>query len=84
MNDTNTLFQLAVQLLQQLISIPSFSKEEDRTADLIEQFLKTHGITPNRKLNNLWAYNEHFDAAKPTILLNSHHYCQGHKACHLR
>lgn len=73
MNDINTLYQQAVQLLQQLISIPSFSKEEDRTADLIENFLKTHGITPNRKLNNLWAWNKHFDAAKPTILLNSHH-----------
>jgi acetylornithine deacetylase len=73
MTDINALYQQAVQLLQQLISIPSFSKEEDRTADLIENFLKTHGITPNRKMNNLWAWNKHFDAAKPTILLNSHH-----------
>ncbi|MDB4924621.1 M20 family metallo-hydrolase [Mucilaginibacter sp.] len=73
MTDTNTLYQQAVQLLQQLISIPSFSKEEDRTADLIENFLKTNGITPHRKINNLWAWNKHFDADKPTILLNSHH-----------
>jgi acetylornithine deacetylase len=73
MIDTTALYQQAVQLLQQLISIPSFSKEEDRTADLIENFLKTHGITPHRKMNNLWAWNKHFDATKPTILLNSHH-----------
>ena len=73
MTDTNTLYQQAVQLLQQLISIPSFSKEEDRTADLIENFLKTHDIVPHRKMNNLWAWNKHFDANKPTILLNSHH-----------
>ncbi|MDB5157937.1 MAG: acetylornithine deacetylase [Mucilaginibacter sp.] len=73
MTDTNTLYQQAVQLLQQLISIPSFSKEEDRTADLIENFLKTHDIVPHRKMNNLWAWNKHFDAGKPTILLNSHH-----------
>jgi len=73
MTDTNSLFQQAVQLLKQLIAIPSFSKEEDKTADLIEQFLQKHGITVNRKMNNLWAYNKHFDAAKPTILLNSHH-----------
>jgi acetylornithine deacetylase len=73
MTDTTALYQQAVQLLQQLISIPSFSKEEDRTADLIENFLKTHGITPHRKMNNLWAWNKHFDATKPTILLNSHH-----------
>src|SRR6201989_3312695 len=73
MTDINLLYQQAVQLLQQLIATPSFSREEDRTADLIEQFLRTHGIHPERKLNNLWARNKHFDAAKPTILLNSHH-----------
>ncbi|MCD8740319.1 M20 family metallo-hydrolase [Mucilaginibacter roseus] len=73
MTDKQHLFQQAVQLLQQLIATPSFSKEEDRTADIIEQFLKQHGIEVSRKLNNLWAWNKHFDAAKPTILLNSHH-----------
>lgn len=73
MTDINALYQQALQLLQQLVSIPSFSREENRTADLIEQFLHTHNIILNRKVNNLWAYNKHFDAAKPTILLNSHH-----------
>src|SRR5580704_6153680 len=73
MTDTTTLFEQAVQLLQQLISIPSFSREEDKTADAIEQFMKQHGIVMHRKLNNLWAWNKHFDADKPTILLNSHH-----------
>ena len=73
MTDINLLYQQAVQLLQQLIATPSFSREENRTADLIEQFLHTHSIRPERKLNNLWARNKHFDAAKPTILLNSHH-----------
>jgi acetylornithine deacetylase len=70
---TDTLFQQAVQLLQQLISIPSFSKEEKRTADLIELFLQENGVETNRKANNIWAFNKHFDASKPTILLNSHH-----------
>ena len=73
MTDINSLFTQAVTLLKQLIAIPSFSKEEDKTADLIEQFLKERGITPHRKMNNLWVWNKHFDAAKPTILLNSHH-----------
>src|SRR5580698_9459515 len=73
MTDTNNLFQQAVTLLQQLISIPSFSKEEDRTADLINEFLQKHGVETHRKLNNIWAWNKHFDPAKPTILLNSHH-----------
>jgi acetylornithine deacetylase len=62
-----------INLLQQLITIPSISKEEDKTADVIEAFLKGKGIEVNRHLNNVWARNKFFDAAKPTILLNSHH-----------
>jgi len=73
MIDIKTLSEQAVNLLQQLISIPSFSKEEDRTADLLENFLKGKGVATHRKLNNIWAWNKHFDPAKPTILLNSHH-----------
>jgi acetylornithine deacetylase len=60
-------------LLKQLISIQSFSKEEDKTADAIEQFLQQRNIKTFRKLNNIWAYNKHFDPSKPTVLLNSHH-----------
>lgn len=63
----------SLELLKQLIAIQSFSKEEDKTADLIEQFLQQRNIQTYRKLNNIWAYNKHFDAAKPTLLLNSHH-----------
>lgn len=73
MTDTNILYQQAISLLQQLIAIPSFSKEENLTADVIERFLQDKGVKTHRKLNNIWAYNRHFDAAKPTILLNSHH-----------
>ncbi|QHS56202.1 M20 family metallo-hydrolase [Mucilaginibacter sp. 14171R-50] len=73
MADITTLSQVALQLLQQLISIPSFSKEEDRTADLIDQVLQQHGVETHRKKNNIWAYNKYYNAAKPTILLNSHH-----------
>ena len=62
-----------LELLRQLIAIRSFSKEEHETADRIEQFLQQRNIKTNRKLNNVWAYNKHFDAAKPTLLLNSHH-----------
>lgn len=60
-------------LLKQLIATPSLSKEENVTADLIQQFLEAKGIKTMRKLNNVWAVNKHFDKEKPTILLNSHH-----------
>ena len=63
----------SLALLKQLIAIQSFSKEEDKTADQIEQFLQQRNIPTHRKLNNIWAYNKHFDAGKPTLLLNSHH-----------
>lgn len=63
----------AIGLLQQLIRIPSFSREEDKTGDVLEHFLDLQGIKTERKLNNIWARNKHFDPAKPTILLNSHH-----------
>jgi len=62
-----------INLLQQLISIPSFSKEEDKTADAIEAFLQEKDVEVNRHLNNVWAQNKYYDAVKPTILLNSHH-----------
>ncbi|MFN0047743.1 MAG: M20 family metallo-hydrolase [Cytophagales bacterium] len=63
----------AINLLKKLIETPSFSKEEDKTAEIINLFLKERGIKTQRKLNNIWALNFHFDASKPTILLNSHH-----------
>lgn len=64
---------IAIDLLQQLVSIPSFSKEEDKTAGLIFNFLQYHNIPAKRKGNNVWAVNHHFDESKPTLLLNSHH-----------
>lgn len=63
----------AQQLLMQLIAIPSLSKQENKTGDLIESFLQQRGIKVNRLMNNLWACNKNFDPGKPGILLNSHH-----------
>ena len=73
MTSTETLFKEAVQLLRHLITTPSFSREENITADIVTAYLEQHGVGTHRKMNNIWAYNRHFDAAKPTILLNSHH-----------
>lgn len=63
----------AVGLLIRLIKTPSFSREEAGTATIIEEFLVAHGIAAKRQQNNVWAVSRHFDASKPTILLNSHH-----------
>ena len=63
-----------IQLLQKMIATPSFSREENLTADLLAAFLSDKGVAEvHRQQNNVWAYNRHFDSSKPTILLNSHH-----------
>ena len=67
------LQQKAIQLLKQLIRIPSFSREEHGTADAIETFLALQAVEPKRYFNNVWATNREFDPSKPSILLNSHH-----------
>lgn len=63
----------ALGLLKCLIAKPSFSREEDKTASLIADFLREQSIPFSHTQNNIWAKNRHFDPAKPTILLNSHH-----------
>lgn len=72
-NHIDSLFSNALKLLQQLIAIPSFSREEDQTALAIESFLQQQGVRCFRYLNNIWAVNAAFDASKPCLLLNSHH-----------
>lgn len=70
---TDQLATDSLNLLKALIAIPSLSKAEEGTAALLEGFFSSHGIPVQRKVNNIWAYNLHFDPLKPTILLNSHH-----------
>ena len=71
--ETEQLYENAVALLRQMIQTPSFSKEEAGTAGLLAKFLQERGVEVHRKKNNVWAFNRHYDPAKPTILLNSHH-----------
>ncbi len=75
MNNQNlhTIHSEAISLLQQLIAIPSLSKQEEKTAACLQDFLKAKGVIVHRLMNNVWATNKYFDASKPTILLNSHH-----------
>ena len=70
---TNELFYEAVGLLKQLIATPSFSKEENDTAEIICAFYKKHHVPFARVGNNIYAKNKQYDVNKPSILLNSHH-----------
>lgn len=67
------IIERSISLLMDLIRTQSFSKEENQTAEIINDYLKNFGIETHRDLNNVWAFNKHYDASKPTILLNSHH-----------
>ncbi|MDR0511081.1 MAG: M20 family metallo-hydrolase [Rikenellaceae bacterium] len=68
------LYNDAVELLKELIATPSLSRGENGTAELITRHLANHGVRNiNRLHNNVWVQNLHFDTARPTILLNSHH-----------
>jgi acetylornithine deacetylase len=71
--NADQLYTKAVSLLKQLIATPSYSKEEQQTAIVLSDFLSANCIAHQRVGNNLFATNKYFDAAKPTILLNSHH-----------
>lgn len=67
------LIEAGTSLLQELIRIPSFSREENGTADLLCHFLQQRGVEVHRYGNNVWAYNKYKDDLKPCVLLNSHH-----------
>ena len=67
------LSEKAIDLLKTLIATPSLSKEEDKTASILFDFLTGEGVQSNRFLNNVWAVNKHFDPSKETLMLNSHH-----------
>ncbi|WP_296701492.1 M20 family metallo-hydrolase [Algoriphagus sp.] len=73
MKTIETLNQDATQLLKQLISTPSFSKEEVLTALVLEDFFKARSISVQRSGNNIWAFANEFKVDLPTIWLNSHH-----------
>ena len=64
--------KIALSLLCRLIAVPSISREEGQTADIIEAFLKEQGCAVFRKGNNVWV-RSFVDERLPVVLLNSHH-----------
>ena len=69
----NEITTAAIDLLKDLIATPSFSQEEDKTANRIGEWFDHYNIPFYRVGNNVWAQNKAFDSSKPTLLLNSHH-----------
>lgn len=72
MTDHNIYIDEAVELLKQLIRIPRVSRDETAAADIMEQWMEEHGLSPLRKGNNLMLVCPDYDPEKETILLNAH------------
>ncbi|WP_439181680.1 M20 family metallo-hydrolase [Carboxylicivirga taeanensis] len=71
-NKIETYTNEAIELLKQLIAIPSFSHEEGEAATVMFNYLKAQGLAVNRQGNNVWCWAKEAEATKPTVLLNSH------------
>ncbi|MDG2396104.1 MAG: M20/M25/M40 family metallo-hydrolase [Flavobacteriaceae bacterium] len=69
----SALSNLAIELLKKLISIKSFSGNEDLTALEIQNWFSKMNIISKKENNNVYAINKYYDKNKPTLLLNSHH-----------
>lgn len=72
MTSIDDLYYESVDLLKKMIAIPSFSREEQGVADLISEYIVSHGYTPTRIGNNILVKSTAYSNDKPTILLNSH------------
>ena len=57
-----------ISLLQQLIAIPSLSRDESAVADFLENWLTEQGLAPHRCGNNLWCCH----GSGPAVLLDAH------------
>ncbi|MBR1700319.1 MAG: M20/M25/M40 family metallo-hydrolase [Bacteroidales bacterium] len=55
-------------LLQQLIALPSPSREEGAVADFLESRLRQYGLAPKRSGNNLWCVK----GSGPAVLVDAH------------
>ena len=62
----------AIELLKQIITIPSFSREEGRVADVMADVLQKYRFDVHRQGNNVWSRSREFNAEKPTLLLDAH------------
>jgi acetylornithine deacetylase len=61
--------QDAIVLLKQLVATQSFSREENLTGDILEEFFRERNMPFRRKINNL------FGQEINTSILNSQRYC---------
>ncbi|WP_028903374.1 MULTISPECIES: M20 family metallo-hydrolase [unclassified Prevotella] len=62
----------AVELLKELIAIPSVSRNETKAADKMADYLRLWNLPFGREGNNLWVGCPDWDNNRPTVMLNAH------------
>lgn len=70
--DFDTVYADALSLLEGMIAIPSFSREESPVADFLAGRLAALGLTAQREGCNLWCKGTLWLPSRPTLLLNAH------------
>lgn len=71
--DFDQITARALDLLKQMIAIPSTSRDEQAVADFLEQYMReASGLDVHRHNHNLWLIDPDYDASRPTVLLNAH------------
>lgn len=71
-HDMNAATTEAVELLKQLIAIPSQSRNESAAADKIADFIGSKSLDVRRCGNNVYSLSPDFNDEKPTLLLDAH------------
>ena len=71
-----------LELLKKLISTPSVTRSEHEVSAIMKADMECHGYEPECIGLNLLCYPHHYDASKPTLLLNSHMDTDGKQWCH--
>lgn len=61
-----------IDLLKQMISVPSTSRDESKVSEIVKSDMMAHGYTPECIGLNLLCRGHSYNPSKPTILLNSH------------
>lgn len=61
-----------LELLKRLISTPRVTRSEQEASAILKADMERHGYEPESIGLNLMCKPHHYDAAKPTLLLNSH------------
>ena len=62
----------AVNLLRELVRIPSISKEEAARSEYISAYLNSKGVAHKRLANNIISYSQSCNPDLPVLMLNSH------------